>query len=222
MVALVGANGSGKTSLIKLICRLYDPARGALVLNGTDIRELDIDAYRAQIGVVFQDYIRYQAKVSENIRYGDILKPFNDQAMRRAAGFAGADGFIDQLADGYDSMLGKLFEQGKEPSIGQWQKVAIARCLYGEARLLIFDEATSSLDAVAEQHLLKSLKQVLPSRSVLMVSHRYSVTRHADYIYVLSGGRIVQAGTHEVLISCEGEYARLFKDEIHMETECIG
>lgn len=219
VVALVGENGSGKTSLIKLICRLYDPGTGALLMNGTDIRDLDIEAYRDRIGVVFQDYIRYQAKVCENISYGNIHRRFSDKAIRRAASLAGASEFIGAFPDGYDAMLGKLFDEGKEPSIGQWQKVAIARCLYSDARLLIFDEATSSLDAVAEQQLLKNLKEQLAEKAILMVSHRYSVTRHADYIYVLSQGRIVQAGTNEVLINTEGEYARLFREQIHMETE---
>lgn len=221
IVALVGENGAGKSSLIKLICRLYDPSGGAVLLNGTDIRDLSSKAYRSRIGVVFQDFMRYQAKASENIGYGNIEIPPSERKIRDAALLAGAHDFIARFPDGYDSTLGKLFDEGKEPSIGQWQKIAIARCLYGHPRLLIFDEATSALDAVAEQQLIANLKMNFPDSATLMVSHRYSVTRHADFIYVLSQGKIVQAGTNEELISREGEYARLFKEQLNMETELM-
>lgn len=218
MIALVGENGSGKSSLVKLLCRLYDPGEGSVLLNGTDIRRLGSHAYRDRIGVVFQDFVRYQAPVSENIGYGNIARPRSAKEVRRAAVLAGADEFIGRLPEGYESVLGKLFEDGREPSLGQWQKLAIARALYKQPRLLIFDEATSSLDAIAEQQLLQTVRRHLNSQAVLMVSHRYAVTRHADYIYVLSGGRVVEEGTNEALISGHGEYARLFRQQINTET----
>lgn len=218
IVALAGANGAGKSSLIKLICRLYDPAEGAVLLNGRDIRSYASTAYRARIGVVFQDFMRYQATAEENIGYGDVARERSFKRIQQAASLAGCHDLITRLPDGYASMLGKQFEEGKELSQGEWQKLAVARSLYGNPSLLILDEATSALDARAEEQLLRDIRGTIGDRTVLVVSHRYSVTRHADYIYVLAGGRVVQSGTNEDLIRTKGEYARLFSDQIQPET----
>lgn len=219
IVAVVGANGAGKSSLIKLICRLYDPDEGSILLRGTDIRKFAGTVYREQIGVVFQDYMRFQVSARENIAYGGINLPFSEERMKEAAFYSGADEFIEAMPHGYETVLGKLFDHGREPSLGQWQKIAIARCLYSQAQLLIFDEASSSLDAASEQAVFRSLRNGSRDRAALVVSHRYSVTKYADYIYVLSRGNIVEAGTHEVLIGTDGAYARLFRDQINAETE---
>lgn len=221
VVAVVGANGAGKSSLIKLICRLYDPAEGSILLNGVDLRELDLQEYRTQVAVVFQDFMRYQMSLKDNIAFGDVRNPFSEKRMRAAARMAGADEMIAGLPEQYERLLGKLFDNGLEPSIGQWQKIAIARCLYSPARLLVFDEASSSLDAVAEQTLFGTLRRELGSRAALVVSHRHAVTRHADYVYVLAGGRIVESGTPEELLGAGGEYTRLFAGQIHAESEVL-
>jgi ATP-binding cassette subfamily B protein len=218
LIAVVGENGAGKSSLIKLICRLYDPDEGQILLNGTDIREFILSDYQTQTGVVFQDFTRYQMTVKDNIRLGNVHHPFCEARMRDASRQAGAEGFIRGLPEGFESMLGKQFDAGRELSLGQWQKLAIARCLYSNARLLIFDEATSSLDARSEQAFFRSLKGNLGERCALVISHRQSVITHADYIYVLSQGKIVQSGTHKQLMTIGGEYTRLFGAQNNTES----
>lgn len=210
LIAIVGENGAGKSSLIKLICRLYDPDEGQILLNGTDIRQFKLADYQSQTGVVFQDFTRYEMTVRENIGLGNVHHSFNEIKMREASREAGAEEFIHCLPEGFESMLGKQFDQGREPSLGQWQKIAIARCLYSASRLLIFDEASSSLDARSEQAFFRSLRENLGERCALVISHRQSVIKHADYIYVLAQGKIVQSGTHEQLVSVSGEYTHLF------------
>lgn len=218
LIAIVGENGAGKSSLIKLICRFYDPDEGHILLNGTDIRRFSLSDYQAQAGTVFQDFTRYQMTVRENIGLGNVRAPFCEATMREAAHQAGAEDFINELPQGFESMLGKQFDHGMEPSLGQWQKIAIARCLYSQSRLLIFDEASSSLDAWSEQAFFRTLKENLGVRCALVISHRQSVITHADYIYVLSHGKIVQSGTHEQLSTLEGEYTRLFGTQLNAES----
>jgi ATP-binding cassette subfamily B protein len=211
IVAIVGLNGAGKSTLIKLLCRLYEPDSGCLTLGNTDIREFDVADYRRQVSPVFQDFSRYNFSAADNIRFGDLENENGRQDVVKAAKNSGAHRFIEALPDGYDTIMGRLFENGHEVSIGQWQKLAIARAFYSKARFLIFDEATSALDAVAEQELFDSFRQHIGNRAALIVSHRHSAVKHADYIYVLSGGQILQQGTDEELLNMPGDYAKLFK-----------
>lgn len=212
IIAVVGLNGAGKTTLIKLLCRLYDPTSGMITLGGQDIRRFKNAEYRKEVSVVFQDFCKYNFTAADNIRFGDINRPANDlNAIVNAAKHSGADEYIKEFEKGYDTMMGKVFEDGREISIGQWQKLATARALYSNSKFLILDEATSALDAVAEKELFDSFRLHIGNRAALVISHRHSAVKHADYIYVLSQGTILQQGTDEELLAVEGDYSRLFK-----------
>lgn len=213
VVALVGLNGSGKTTLIKLLSRLYDPTSGIIRLGGEDIRNYKIADYRKQISVVFQDFVKYNMTVSENIHFGNIDNNMDHDFIVDSAKKSGAHDYIKEFPDGYNTTMGRIFEDGREVSIGQWQKLAIARAFYSNSQFLIFDEATSALDAKSEQELFDGLREHIGNRGILVISHRVSAIKHADYIYVMSNGRIVQEGLHEDLIAASGDYAKLFKNK---------
>ena len=210
VVAMVGANGSGKTSLVKLLTRLYDPTRGQILVDGVDVRRHDPQAYRRLFSVVFQDFACYAESVNNNIRFGDITTPAHSHAMRRAAERAGAVELVDALPDGFDTMLSRMFEGGVDLSRGQWQKIALARAFMDRARVLILDEPSSALDPHAEADLFESFKDRLAGRSALLIAHRLSTIRLADWIYVLDDGQIVEEGRHEGLVNQGGVYAQAF------------
>ena len=209
-VALVGENGAGKTTLAKLLCRLYDPSAGTISWDGRDLRSCDPDDLREQIAVIFQDFVHYQLTARENIAFGDIQAMDDTAAICEAARRSGAHDFLHRLPDGYETMLGRLFEGGHELSIGQWQKVALARAFIRDAPLVIMDEPTASLDARAEYDLFETMRELFEDRAVLLISHRFSSVRMADRIYVLKDGEILESGTHDELVATGGLYAELF------------
>lgn len=210
MVALVGKNGSGKTTLVKLLTRLYDPTGGNIRFNGTDIRELDPVAWRGRISGIFQDYNQYNLKAAENIRLGNLKQNDQKEAVKRAARFSGADAIIQSLPDSYDTILGRRFSDGYELSIGEWQKIALARAFMRDAGILILDEPSQSLDPQAEADFFSKFRDMVQERRVLIISHRFSTVKMADYIYVLSEGRIIEEGNHRQLMKENGVYAALF------------
>ncbi|MGY6555544.1 MAG: ABC transporter ATP-binding protein [Wenzhouxiangella sp.] len=210
VVALVGSNGSGKTSLIKLLCRLYDPSSGTIRVDGRDARDFDLDEYRSLFSVVFQDFARYATTVRDNIRYGDLDCHPESPAIAAAARLSGAEEFIEALPKKYDTFLNRAFDDGVELSVGQWQKIALARALLRPSRLAILDEPTSAIDPNAEFELFENFRERLKGRSALIISHRLSTIRLADYIYVLEGGRIAEAGRHEALMYQKGLYHQAF------------
>jgi ATP-binding cassette subfamily B protein len=212
-VALVGENGAGKTTLIKLLCRLYDPAAGAITLDGVDLREYETAALRREISVILQDYARYHMTARENIWFGDITLPHEDRQVTEAARQSGADKVINGLPRGYETILGKWFEKGEELSIGEWQKVALARAFLRASQIIVLDEPTSSLDAGAEYEVFQKFRQLAEGRTAILISHRFSTVRMADRIFVLEKGGIVDSGTHDELIGRGGMYARLFKSQ---------
>ncbi len=212
IIAVVGLNGAGKSTLIKLLCNLYQPNDGSIALGGKTLTELNPEDYRQYVSPVFQDFSKYNVTAEDNIRFGDIKKKFSLEDIRAAAEKSGAQEFIEQFPEKYDTMMGRIFEDGKEVSIGQWQKIAIARAFFSSAKLLIFDEATSALDAIAEKELLGSFREKLGDRSAVVISHRHSAVKYADYIYVLFGGEILQHGTDASLMAMDGVYADLFKE----------
>jgi ATP-binding cassette subfamily B protein len=209
VVALVGENGSGKTTLVKLLCRLYDPCRGAITVDGIDIRSFDPNAFRNLISVTFQDFMKYQLPASENICFGNIALPKEGLAIEKAARAAGAHHVISGLPAGYDTMLGKWFENGEELSVGQWQKVALARAFYRNAPILVLDEPTSALDVQTEYEVLTRFRSLLNGNSAVLISHRLSTIRMADKILVLDQGRILHIGTHDELTAIDGVYAEM-------------
>lgn len=220
IVALVGMNGAGKSTLIKLMTRLYNPTSGAIMLNQQDVQNFTEKDYRKLFGVVFQDFCRYHVSVAENISLGDIYRGTHDlQNIEQAAVQSGAHGFISDFRYGYQTMMGRIFDDGSEVSIGQWQKLAVARALYGRRPFLIFDEATSALDAMAEQDFFSMLTSQRHSQGILVISHRYSSIKHADYIYVLKEGKVVQEGTFAELSNVNGDFLSLFKEEIINEAQ---
>lgn len=211
IVALVGDNGSGKTTLAKLLCRLYDPVRGRITMDGTDLREFDPAALRRQISVIFQDYVHYPLSARENIWIGDVESNPLGTAVQRAAEQAGADPVLSRLPRGYDTVLGSQFDDGIELSIGEWQKVALARAFLRDAQLVVLDEPTSSMSARAEFEVFEALRGLLGGRAALLVSHRFSTVRMADRICVLEQGKIVEQGSHDELVRRAGTYAGMYE-----------
>jgi ATP-binding cassette, subfamily B, bacterial len=212
-VALVGENGAGKTTLIKLLCRLYDPTAGHITLDGIDLRHFDPLAWRNQISVLFQDYGRYQLTAAENIGLGDIYHAAAEGKVQAAACAAGADRVVQQLPAGYNTQLGTEFVTGEELSIGQWQKIALARGFMRDAPLIILDEPTSALDAKAEAEVFKRFQQMCLQKTAILISHRLSTIKMADRILVLAQGCLVENGTHVELMGQNGLYANLFKTQ---------
>jgi ATP-binding cassette subfamily B protein len=211
VVALVGENGSGKTTLVKLICQLYGPSAGRMVWNGSDVAELDPVAVRSRMTVLFQDYIQYHLTARDNIVLGRVDGEPDDAAVIAAARQSGAEGLIERLPEGYDTRLGRQFAGGHELSIGQWQRLALARAIFRGGDFLVLDEPTASLDPRAEHDLFEQMRNLAQGKSVLLVSHRFSSVRSADRIYVMHAGRITESGSHDELMARGGHYAELFR-----------
>ncbi|MDX1549568.1 ABC transporter ATP-binding protein [Novilysobacter spongiicola] len=211
VLALVGENGAGKTTLVKLLARLYDPDEGRILLDGRDLREYDLDDLRRNIGVIFQDFVRYHLTAGENIGVGQIDSMHDEVRIREAARRAMADQTIDSLPMGYDQLIGRRFKTGVDLSGGQWQKIAIARAYMRDAQVMILDEPTAALDARSEFEVFQRFKELSEQRTAVLISHRFSSVRMADRILVLANGTLEASGTHDELMRAGGRYAELFE-----------
>jgi ATP-binding cassette subfamily B protein len=210
-IALVGENGAGKTTLAKLLVRLYDPTEGRILLDGVDLRQYDITSLRQNVGVIFQDFVRYDLIIRENIAVGNIERLSDEPRLHGAAQRSLADSVVGRLAGRYDQMLGRRFEGGVELSGGEWQKVALARAYMRDAQLLILDEPTAALDARAEYQVFLRFSELTAGKMAVLISHRFSTVRMADRILVLRAGELAEQGTHEELVARGGLYAELFQ-----------
>jgi ATP-binding cassette, subfamily B, bacterial len=210
-LALVGANGAGKTTLIKLLTRLYDPTEGQILLDGVDLREYDPGELRERVGVIFQDFVHYQLSARENIGFGQIRALDDEERILDASERGGADEVVDELPSGYDTVLGRWFENGHELSGGQWQKVALGRAFMRDGAVLVLDEPTSALDAEREYEIFQRFRELTQGKIAVLISHRFSTVRMADRIAVIKDGGIAELGSHEDLLALDGTYAHLFE-----------
>lgn len=210
-IALVGINGAGKTTLVKLLCRFYDPTDGKILIDGHDLKEVELSTWYDQLGAIFQDYSHYHFVVREAIAMGRQSHAPSLEKVKAAAKASEADLFIEEWEKKYDQMLGKEFSEGVEPSIGQWQKLALAKTFYRDPRVLILDEPTSAIDAEAEAKIFEKLEKLPSDRTVILISHRFSTVRQADHIGLIEGGELKESGSHEQLLKQNGTYARLFR-----------
>jgi ATP-binding cassette subfamily B protein len=210
-IALIGENGAGKTTIVKLLSRLYDPTSGSILLDGVDLREYDLDDLRREIGVIFQDYMRFDMLARENIGVGRIESLSNADLLYESARRSLADQVIRTLPKGFDQMLGRRFDDGVDLSAGQWQKIALARAYMRDAQLIILDEPTASLDARAEYEVFQRFAELTRGKMAVLISHRFSTVRMADRILVLEQGRIVEQGSHDQLLRRGGQYSELFE-----------
>ena len=210
-LALIGENGEGKTTVVKLMTRLYDPTEGEILLDGVDLREFDIEDLHREMGVIFQDFMRYEMTARENIAVGRVEEIDNLGLLKTASHKSMADGVIERLPLGYEQMLGRRFEQGVDLSGGEWQKVALARAYLRDAQILILDEPTAALDARSEFEVFRRFSELTAGKMALFISHRFSTVRAADRILVLANGKIAEEGTHDQLSSLGGRYAEMFE-----------
>src|SRR5690606_1592137 len=211
-IAIVGENGAGKSTLIKLLCGFYNPSKGRILINDSDLKDLNVDSFRKGIAVVFQNYGRYAFTLEQNIALGNITKADNSVQILHASREAGVDRFVHSLKDGIKTKLGRNWG-GSELSGGQWQKVAMARTFFKDADLLILDEPTSALDIRSEYKLYRSFSKLTKGKTTILISHRFNTVRMADRIIVLKGGSIIESGTHEQLLNKNGEYAEMYQKQ---------
>lgn len=209
-IAIVGENGAGKTTMIKLLARLYDITSGEIFVNGINIKNLDLERWQSSLGILLQDFIKYEYSVKDNIYFGNVLAKEDTGKIKEAAKNSGADSVIAGLRDGYDQMLGKTFENGTELSAGQWQKVALARAFFRNSPVLILDEPTSAVDAKAEAEIFERVENLAKNKTVIIISHRFSTVKNADKIFVINNGKITEHGSHKELMKKKGTYATLF------------
>ncbi|MFO7851326.1 MAG: ABC transporter ATP-binding protein [Bacteroidota bacterium] len=215
-VALVGANGAGKTTLVRLLCRLYDPQAGKILLDGNDIRNIDPEKYRRFFSVVFQDFMLYNLSAGDNIRAGDIFSEKDKDRIKESAVKAGIHDLLDDLPRKYDTVIGRLFDDSRELSWGEWQKIALARALYRDAEILILDEPASALDANSEYEMFSRFSELAAGRTCILISHRLANVSIADRIIVIDRGRVIEAGSHKELVKAGGTYSMLYKQQKSM------
>jgi ATP-binding cassette subfamily B protein len=211
VLALVGENGAGKTTIVKLLARLYDPTEGRILLDGRDLRDYDLDELRNRVGVVFQDFVRFHFTAAENIAMGRVEAAEDRDRIERAADQSLVDTIIARLPLGFEQPLGRRFNGGIDLSGGEWQKIAIARAYMRDADVLVLDEPTSALDARSEYEVFQRFRDLSVGKTTLLISHRFSTVRMADRIIVLEGGRIIEAGAHQELLAHKGRYAEMFE-----------
>lgn len=214
IAAIVGPNGAGKSTLIKLLCRLYDPQEGRILFDGIDLQSMEIDALRRLTTVLFQEPVRYYGTVTDNIALGDVASNEDRDAIVAAARAAGADQLISALPDGYDTDLGKLFSGGTDLSVGEWQRIALARAFLRDAPLIVLDEPTSAMDPWAEADWLRRFRGLARGRLAIIITHRFTTAMHADEIHVMVEGQIVEAGSHDELLAAGGRYAESWRDQM--------
>jgi len=210
-IAIVGINGAGKTTMVKLLSRFYDPTKGKILIGGHDLKDLEINTWYDKLSILSQEYIKYYLLAKEAIGVGDVKKMFNDKLIKEAAKSSEAHAFIEEWEHKYEQMLGKIYKEGKELSVGQWQKLALARIFYRSSAIMVLDEPTSSIDAEAEKNVFERLTSLPDDRTVILISHRFSTVRYADKICVISDGELKEYGTHEELIKMrDGLYQKAF------------